>query len=209
MIRFVVIALLLVLPVLALAEDRLPMPNYQRQPSDPAWLAQVVQLHGHLGPSVVAGAHVEGGRVYNLAFSTFFGRKMDCRGMTVDAHGNVYLAGSTWDAGCPTTEGAYERKFHGEADMAISKWSPEGKLLWSTLVGSPGHDRPYSVKVDSQGCVYAAGIGGGRDARLARRLPTETAGPHEYPNTCKAGLVPGQVRARYLSPQGFAADTTR
>ena len=44
--------------------------------------------------------------------------------------------------------------------MAISKWSPEGKLLWSTLVGSPGHDRPYSVKVDSQGCVYAAGIGG-------------------------------------------------
>ena len=44
--------------------------------------------------------------------------------------------------------------------MAISKWSPEGKLLWSTLVGSPGHDRPYSVKVDSRGCVYAAGIGG-------------------------------------------------
>ena len=103
---------------------------------------------------------VAGGRSYDLAFSTFFGGKMDCRGMTVDAQGNVYLAGSTWDAECPTTEGAYDRTFHGEADMAISKWSPEGKLLWSTLVGSPGHDRPYSVKVDSQGCVYAAGIGG-------------------------------------------------
>ena len=103
---------------------------------------------------------VAGGRIYDLAFSTFFGAKMDCRGMTVDAEGNAYLAGSTWDADCPTTEGAYDRTFHGEADMAISKWSPEGKLLWSTLVGSPGHDRPYSVKVDSKGCVYAAGIGG-------------------------------------------------
>ena len=101
-----------------------------------------------------------GDRTYDLAFSTFFGKKMDCRGMIVDAQGNVYLAGSTWDSECPTTEGAYDRTFHGEADMAISKWSPEGKLLWSTLVGSPGHDRPYSVKVDSHSCVYAAGIGG-------------------------------------------------
>jgi hypothetical protein len=103
---------------------------------------------------------VVGGRMYDLVFSTFFGKAMDCRGMTVDAQGNVYLAGSTWDSECPTTEGAYDRTFHGEADMAISKWSSQGKLLWSTLVGSPGHDRPYSVKTDSHGCVYAAGIGG-------------------------------------------------
>ena len=58
MIRFVFVALLLVLPAFAVAEDRLPTPDYHRQPSDPAWLAQVVQLHGHLGPSVVAGARM-------------------------------------------------------------------------------------------------------------------------------------------------------
>jgi hypothetical protein len=134
------IAVVLALPMFVLAEDRLPTPESRT-------------IH-------IAHAHVTGGRVYNLAFSTFFGKKMDCRGMTVDAQGNAYLAGSTWDAECPTTAGAYDRKFHGEADMAISKWSPEGKLLWSTLVGSSGHDRPYSVKVDSRSCVYAAGIGG-------------------------------------------------
>ena len=54
----------------------------------------------------------------------------------------------------------YDRTYHGDADMAISKWSPEGKLVWSTIIGSPGHDRPYTVKVDSKGCVYAAGLGG-------------------------------------------------
>jgi formylmethanofuran dehydrogenase subunit E len=38
--------------------DQLPQPNYHRQPSDPAWLASVVQFHGHLGPAVVAGARM-------------------------------------------------------------------------------------------------------------------------------------------------------
>lgn len=56
--RFVATALLLVLPILAVAEDHLPTPDYQRQPSDPAWLIQVVQFHGHLGPAVVAGARM-------------------------------------------------------------------------------------------------------------------------------------------------------
>ncbi len=40
------------------ATDRLPQPHYHRQPSDPAWLAGVVQFHGHLGPSVDAGARM-------------------------------------------------------------------------------------------------------------------------------------------------------
>jgi formylmethanofuran dehydrogenase subunit E len=38
--------------------DKLPPPRYQPKASDPAWLAQVVQLHGHLGPWVVAGARL-------------------------------------------------------------------------------------------------------------------------------------------------------
>jgi formylmethanofuran dehydrogenase subunit E len=33
-------------------------PRCQPKPSDPEWLAQVVQLHGHLGPWVVAGARL-------------------------------------------------------------------------------------------------------------------------------------------------------
>jgi formylmethanofuran dehydrogenase subunit E len=50
--------LLLVLSTAAMSEDRLPTPDYHRQPGDPEWLAQVVQFHGHLGPSVFAGARM-------------------------------------------------------------------------------------------------------------------------------------------------------
>ena len=40
--RFIAIIVLLILPTLAIAEDRLPTPDCHRQPSDPTWLAQVV-----------------------------------------------------------------------------------------------------------------------------------------------------------------------
>ena len=50
--------LLLGVATLSIAEDHLPRPHYRRQPSDPEWLAQVVQFHGHLGPSVIAGARI-------------------------------------------------------------------------------------------------------------------------------------------------------
>ena len=96
---------------------------------------------------------------YDLQFSTCFGAHGDCRGMAMDAQGYVYLAGASWGPDWPTTEGAYDRKFRGETDMAISKWSPDGKLIWSTLIGSPGHDRPYSIKVDKAGFVYVGGLG--------------------------------------------------
>jgi hypothetical protein len=144
--------------------------------------------------SSAARKPIAGGRAYDLVFSTFFGQKMDCRGMTVDARGNVYLAGSTWDAECPTTAEAYDRTFHGEADMAISKWSPEGKLVWSTLIGSPGHDRPYSVKVDSHGCVYAAGIGG-----VGMPVSPEAFQPQPLARTTNA-KIPGE---EYVGANGY------
>ncbi len=58
MTRFILVALLAVLPAFALADNRLPTPDYHGQSSDPEWLSQVVQFHGHLGPAVVAGARI-------------------------------------------------------------------------------------------------------------------------------------------------------
>lgn len=37
---------------------RLPKPEFHLAPSDPAWLGPAVQLHGHLGPWLVAGVRM-------------------------------------------------------------------------------------------------------------------------------------------------------
>ena len=58
MIRVIAAIAVLAVTTLSYAEDRLPEPQYQPQTSDPAWLATVVQFHGHLGPAVVAGARM-------------------------------------------------------------------------------------------------------------------------------------------------------
>jgi hypothetical protein len=156
---------------------------------------------------------------YTLQFSTYFGSWADCRGIYVDAQGYVYVAGATWHDGWPTTEGAYDRTYHGDADMAISKWSPEGKLIWSTLIGSGGHDRPYAIKADKAGFVYVSGIGsvgmpttaGAFQVRPQFRLNNNPRPPEEYrgANAYVAKLSPDGskiVWASYVGNSGGIRD---
>jgi len=60
--------------------DRLPQPQYERQSSDPAWLAQVVQFHGHLGPSVVAGARMGMAGLRAVGAKGYFDVEVTCEG---------------------------------------------------------------------------------------------------------------------------------
>lgn len=80
MTRSIAVALLLLLPALALAEDRLPTPDYHPQPSDPQWLAQVVQFHGHLGPAVVAGARLGMAGLRAVGAKGYFDVEVTCEG---------------------------------------------------------------------------------------------------------------------------------
>jgi len=60
--------------------DRLPRPDYERQPSDPAWLARVVEFHGHLGPSVVAGARIGMAGLRAVEARGYFDVEVVCEG---------------------------------------------------------------------------------------------------------------------------------
>jgi hypothetical protein len=162
-------------------------------------LRAFVFLMSILGASIILSAGpARTAQSYNYAleFSTYFGAKADCRGMTVDEQGNVYITGATWQGDWPTTEGAYDRTWHGEADVVISKWSPEGKLIWSTMFGSKGHDRAYSVKVDKAGYVYLSG-------RASPGFPTT---PESFQP--KFNGVPDTVGGEYGAQNGFVTKMT-
>ena len=83
MIRLVLLTWLFVLTPLTLAEDQRegwPRPEYQRHSEDPEWLVQVVHFHGHLGPSVVAGARMGMAGLRAVKAKGYFDVEVICEG---------------------------------------------------------------------------------------------------------------------------------
>ncbi len=111
-------------------------------------------------------------QTFELSFSTYLsgsGMANGARAVAVDGQGNIYVSGGTSSSDFPTTPGAYDRTFDGSGTSAgnsgpmaafVTKLSPSGQMIWSTLVGGPNHDRTYAIQVDGQGSVYIAGRAG-------------------------------------------------
>ena len=75
------------------AEDGLPQPHYHRQAADPAWLATVVQFHGHLGPSVVAGARMGMIGLRVVEAKGYFDVEVTCEGPLAKPPQSCFLDG--------------------------------------------------------------------------------------------------------------------
>jgi len=97
-----------------------------------------------------------------LVFSTYIGgsKKDELRDIVTDRQGNIYITGGTVSSDFPTTSGAFQTIHKGDFDVFVMKLDPNGKVIWSTLIGGPKHDRAYAIKVDNQGYVYIAGRAG-------------------------------------------------
>jgi len=107
---------------------------------------------------------------YELAFSTFFGGSAGegIRDVETDSSGNVYVAGTTRSPDFPTTPGAYDEQFDTSlgttrwgynSEIFVAKFSPAGKLIWSTFIGGPNSEEAYGLEVDSKGYVVVHGRG--------------------------------------------------
>ncbi|MFX0194684.1 MAG: SBBP repeat-containing protein [Candidatus Hodarchaeota archaeon] len=104
-----------------------------------------------------------------LDFSTYIGGSdwEHIRDICADNQGNIYITGGTASTNFPTTPGAYDRTFDpghtgsfGPCDVFVTKFDPNGNLVWSTFLGGSAYDRGYGIEVDNQGYVYVAGRAG-------------------------------------------------
>ena len=115
-----------------------------------------------------------------LTFSTFTGATNDNWGMTAtpDQNGNLYAGGIVFTGigSYPTVTGSFNVNYNGGAnyvyytsngfpiamegfDVAISKFSPDGKqLIFSTYLGGSGNEAPHSLVCDSNGDLYVFGV---------------------------------------------------
>jgi hypothetical protein len=105
-----------------------------------------------------------------LVYSTYLGGSL-CEsssgiGLAVDSHGSAYVAGSTNSTDFPTTHGAYQTTYGGDAcngnecgDAFVTKLSSDGSsLVYSTYLGGSGDDGvDDTISVDLAGSAYVAG----------------------------------------------------
>jgi hypothetical protein len=79
--------------------------------------------------------------------------------IAVDAEGNAYVAGLTWETNFPTTPGAYQVTYGGGFhDAFVTKLNSTGTgLIYSTYIGGSGDDGATSIVLDSAGTAYVKG----------------------------------------------------
>jgi len=71
-------------------------------------------------------------------------------GVSVDASSNVYVAGYT--------QGSFDGQTNaGNADLCLSKYTPDGNKIWTRIWGGSSFDFAGAVSVDASNNVYVAG----------------------------------------------------
>jgi len=120
-----------------------------------------------------------------------FSHQIGCAGRDVvrdvatDRNGNIYVAGATDSAHFPLTPKAFDTQLNIgptlEPDVFVMKLDPQGRTVWSTLVGGPNYDRAYGVEVDRDGYVYVAGRAGAGFPVTPGAVQTTFAGGQQTP----------------------------
>ena len=79
-----------------------------------------------------------------------------CNDVAIDSEGNIYVTGSTESQDFPIV-GGYERVWPTSRDCFVVKLSPDGDIVYSTVIGGMSLDRSYAIEVDEAGNAYIAG----------------------------------------------------
>lgn len=104
------------------------------------------------------------------------GEKKDwLSGIGVDSKNNIYAVGTTTSSEFPTLK-AVQPSRPGREDGFVAKFSTDGKLLWSTYLGSTGNDSALSVAVDPKGYVHVTGYTASTNFPTKRSFQRRKAG---------------------------------
>ena len=91
-----------------------------------------------------------------LVWSTLLGSNgdTDVRGSAVCENGDVMLCGYTWNDQFADTSAIYDGRWNEGGDAYVCRLAADGsRIVWATIIGSPGMDEGRDLILDSQGNV--------------------------------------------------------
>ncbi len=98
----------------------------------------------------------------NLIYSTFIGGTNisdQAMSIVVDGTSAAYVTGRTYSSDYPTTSGAFDLSYSGNADIFVTKLNASGtSLIYSTFIGEISNEYVYSITEDGTGAAYITGM---------------------------------------------------
>jgi len=77
--------------------------------------------------------------------------------LSVDDYSNIYVTGATDSSDFPTS-GILQSSFQGgKYDIFVTKYAPDGSLVWSRYLGRSGRDEAHGISVSDEGNVFLGG----------------------------------------------------
>ncbi len=94
-----------------------------------------------------------------LLYSVYLGgSRLDAAvAVAVDSTGDAYVTGDTHSTNFPVTAGAFQPKLAGYRNGFVTKFDPNGLILYSTYYGGSGTDDSNGIGLDSAGNAIIAG----------------------------------------------------
>ncbi len=126
-------------------EDRLPIQVRYSRPVPDVMDGYVLRLNAQTGKLIYATRLA--GSLYDTALR-----------VKVDQSGFAYTTGITKSADFPVTPDAMKTKLEGESDGFLVKLAPDGKIVYSTLIGGSGADYGNGLDLDGKGNAYVGGV---------------------------------------------------
>ncbi|PID81386.1 hypothetical protein CSB20_03180 [bacterium DOLZORAL124_64_63] len=122
----------------------------------------------------------------SLLASTYVGGtdRDACRGVDIDANGDIFLAGFSFSDDFPVTAGTFQTTKSSIDDAALVKMDPNlTTVLWSTYMGGDNSERSFCVDLDPAGDPIIAGYTQSSD------FPTTAGALQETPPVGKNAFV--------------------
>ena len=139
-----------------------------------------------------ANAATENDLTERIDFSTFLGGTGDEQiehisyafgSAVVDSEGNIIVVGRTTSTDFPLKD-AFQDHINGYSDSTISKFHPNGSLMFSTYFGGSAQELITDVAVDSEDNIIIAGVTGSSDFPLMNPLQSNFTGGSEGNADC-------------------------